>query len=904
MADYTQLKQAVSDVIKANGNEEITGDLLQSVLLSVISTVGKYALYVGMATPATAPGVEDGNVFYLASTPGVYPNFGGYNLELGTLVVFKNTTLGWVVEVVLNGFKPDGLVVEGDERAVSGDEVFKSLPEYIESKNRFNPEDIQFGKYVSTNSGLVQSGIDWDCSGYIPVEPGNYYISGNKNRTGVGFYNSSKAPLRYANVNIGVITVQEGESFVVFNLKSNVSGGYSNIQFEAGSSATTYEPYSDRLIKKESVQGLVTVETMATQSSEITSEIEKEANSSNLINPNAMQYEVVLVSGGGTASGTIVADQYNTTEFIRVEPSTFYQGLRLDSSNIFRFTAFYSQPNEASYVSQITVAHDSFTTPGNGYYLRTSIYNENHGSTLVGDMANVGLFKGVSPVWSYFGIDLKIKQPISTSQKKNNSIATIEDVKNLIGDVTETNGFTYSIAGGIINLTYNDGIISGLVNENRGYDGNNMFNFRQTTFNAVTVGSTDDVAPMHILSFTMGANHGYNQNIATINEHGLTNLDIGTEFLKGGVKFYLIRIIDLNTVAFLSENTGTQGNPVFTILSTGSITRGVQSFNITARSTAQLYPSIGELNKKIVVGEKEFDVTENISGKTKSIDVAENYVIYDPTTVLNNLILRAGQPQEPTMIGEPNVLVNNIYRFVESSTCIVYSNVQFLKAVAFNDLMIAQAVIIGSNNGTTQYYVPNSNPLNGSVDLRKPTGITWSASIPATYVVNANQPDPLNPPNRVIQYRGNVGFMMCYVLTRGQGKNIADYTNRTFEIRNNTGKVYPHPVEGSKVGVTTNTKSIYSVAMARVYTNLAKTRIGNRLSVFKFNVDDETHVYIDYSGTMIDKVNLDDILLNGKKIEVLESKNAVLKNTIYNQGFVVDATYIEGETCYIVLIIK
>lgn len=34
MGNYEQLKQAVSDVIKTNGNKEITGAILQSALLS------------------------------------------------------------------------------------------------------------------------------------------------------------------------------------------------------------------------------------------------------------------------------------------------------------------------------------------------------------------------------------------------------------------------------------------------------------------------------------------------------------------------------------------------------------------------------------------------------------------------------------------------------------------------------------------------------------------------------------------------------------------------------------------------------------------------------------------------------------------------------------------------------
>ena len=47
MGNYEQLKQSVSDVIKTNGNQEITGSILQNVLLTIISSVGANATFAG-----------------------------------------------------------------------------------------------------------------------------------------------------------------------------------------------------------------------------------------------------------------------------------------------------------------------------------------------------------------------------------------------------------------------------------------------------------------------------------------------------------------------------------------------------------------------------------------------------------------------------------------------------------------------------------------------------------------------------------------------------------------------------------------------------------------------------------------------------------------------------------------
>lgn len=95
MGNYEQLKQAVADVIKSNGNQEITGAILQNALLTIISTVGDGATFAGIATPTTNPGTPDQNIFYLAAQPGIYSNFGGVELT-NQVILFANKNGNWV----------------------------------------------------------------------------------------------------------------------------------------------------------------------------------------------------------------------------------------------------------------------------------------------------------------------------------------------------------------------------------------------------------------------------------------------------------------------------------------------------------------------------------------------------------------------------------------------------------------------------------------------------------------------------------------------------------------------------------------------------------------------------------------------------------------------------------------
>ena len=104
MANWTTLKAAIADVIKTNGNQEITGATLQNVLNSIVNSVGENATFAGIATPETNPGVPDGPIFYIANTAGVYNNFGSaspYIMPKRTAVLFIYTSSSnWVVKTL------------------------------------------------------------------------------------------------------------------------------------------------------------------------------------------------------------------------------------------------------------------------------------------------------------------------------------------------------------------------------------------------------------------------------------------------------------------------------------------------------------------------------------------------------------------------------------------------------------------------------------------------------------------------------------------------------------------------------------------------------------------------------------------------------------------------------------
>lgn len=72
---YDQIKESIKAVIKENGNYEITGNVLQTVLLSMVYTLGPEYQFLGIATKSTVPVVVEGNSFYITTEVGTYTNF-------------------------------------------------------------------------------------------------------------------------------------------------------------------------------------------------------------------------------------------------------------------------------------------------------------------------------------------------------------------------------------------------------------------------------------------------------------------------------------------------------------------------------------------------------------------------------------------------------------------------------------------------------------------------------------------------------------------------------------------------------------------------------------------------------------------------------------------------------------
>lgn len=94
MGNYQNLKSLIAQVIRNNGNNEITGDILGNILALMVDYLGNGATFKGLAALNLNPGNPDSKVFYIATIAGTYRYFD--NLQVtDEVAIFINDSGSW-----------------------------------------------------------------------------------------------------------------------------------------------------------------------------------------------------------------------------------------------------------------------------------------------------------------------------------------------------------------------------------------------------------------------------------------------------------------------------------------------------------------------------------------------------------------------------------------------------------------------------------------------------------------------------------------------------------------------------------------------------------------------------------------------------------------------------------------
>lgn len=198
MSSFSSLKTAIANAIKANGNQEITGNLLQGILLSIVETLGDSAIntletdlsneattrgnadtelnnlitdvksnvdngyvYAGIAIPSTTP--VSGKVFYIALQAGTYTSFGNTAVTQGINILKYNGSV-WSKDIVIGiddvPTAGSGNLVKsgGAEKYTKRVFVFQTLPSYNVNGNTITftwPTTASNNKFYGFVKGLT-----------------------------------------------------------------------------------------------------------------------------------------------------------------------------------------------------------------------------------------------------------------------------------------------------------------------------------------------------------------------------------------------------------------------------------------------------------------------------------------------------------------------------------------------------------------------------------------------------------------------------------------------------------------------------------------------------------------------------------------------------------------------------
>lgn len=124
MAAYNTLLMEINDAIKTNGQGAITGAILNTVLCSMVMTLGTGYQFKGIASPNGEPGTPDAKVFFIATTPGTYTNYGGVVVGKGISIIRWDNS--WSVTSILT---IDTVLSSNSENPVANQTILHALDE-------------------------------------------------------------------------------------------------------------------------------------------------------------------------------------------------------------------------------------------------------------------------------------------------------------------------------------------------------------------------------------------------------------------------------------------------------------------------------------------------------------------------------------------------------------------------------------------------------------------------------------------------------------------------------------------------------------------------------------------------------------------------------------------------------
>jgi hypothetical protein len=408
----------------------------------------------------------------------------------------------------------------------------------------------------------------------------------------------------------------------------------------------------------------------------------------------------------------------------------------------------------------------------------------------------------------------------------------------------------------------------------------------------------DDSAPTKICNSYMGGNHGNSGMLrVTSTAHGKTVADVGSKWVDGsGVNYYLLKVIDANTLWMISDNSGTASNWIYDVTISGNLTyvnNAVNTGTITVASYIQdqLLPSTK--NVSIVIYGDNIPLTTNGVYTANNLSMVETYDIVNTNSAVTGLV--ANRPsggyttQPPLNIADSCVSIENTYIFQDQSKILIYTKWianQNINLVYFGGTQAAY-YLPPSFSGYKRYY-PASLPISDGTttwDFRTLTNIItgWTTDMNFT---SAYWEDS-KPVTRVVDLITN-GTDLNINLNLGVVPiGVGTITNRISNVENawflaTNKKLYPHTIDDIlNIGGVVSAGTIKQMATFRGWVEKPSTKT----NMFIMQVGSSYYILLDWHTAQNDIVTLPSYLI-GLNITVnRKSSNVSISDTL-NTGVI------------------
>lgn len=373
----------------------------------------------------------------------------------------------------------------------------------------------------------------------------------------------------------------------------------------------------------------------------------------------------------------------------------------------------------------------------------------------------------------------------------------------------------------------------------------------------------DDIAPPNINGVYIGANHGFSKvyNI-TCHNHNKTVSDIGSEWIDStGTKFYIIKIVDINTLQIISENKGQSKWDFIEV--NGNLTHSKNATNkneiiITNKIASQWYPSIKNREINIMIDNRV--VNHNGTYLGSELIVEESYYINDVTSTLDYFKNNVGRDIDISRaLSIDNVArIFNKYIFQSNGACVIEGKFEAIKDIDLGYIGFTQSIAPINSGAKLMEYIPNTIEVNGKnfskiVDITSPSSI----NITSEYWESKD-----NPPSRFCQLVNNnvnvFGFSYGY---ESRAKKVSNALNIF-----TTNKNYPHYIDGGVL----KKNEIVKTKCFRCPINYNLDDEATNISWY--NNGDSIILMVDYHKNVNKSLELG-IDFYDKNIEILDSKN-------------------------------